>query len=251
MHTFMRRSGAVLTSAGVTAALTLLTPVAAGAAVHAEYAASGTADADYTGPSVTGTCALASGDDDVQSSPSTLTHGTKHHSVNLDATFASSDNAADTVRVRGHASTDFSLKRKHKDMTSFGLAVGGSVKVTHTMSNSACDGEGFVGGVFAIKFTEHHKGYFTLTRDTKKAGSVSELFLVNVHTEKLVTLDIYAGTKSHQTSRALLKPGTYLVEIAQAGLSTGTEGIVLKSGRPVTAKVARTVHLQGQFKVKH
>ncbi len=58
-NTFLRRSGAVLTSAGVAAALTLLTPIAADAAVHAQFAAQGSADATYTGPTVGGTCDLS------------------------------------------------------------------------------------------------------------------------------------------------------------------------------------------------
>ncbi len=143
------------------------------------------------------------------------------------------------------------MKKKGRDLKSFGLAVGGSIKVTHAMGGSACDGSGFIAGAFIIEFTEHHKGYFYLTRDTKKPGSIAEIVLVNLNTEKLETLDIYSGGKSHQTSRALLKPGHYAVEIAQAGISTDTSGIILKSGRPVSAKVARTIHLQGEFKAKH
>ena len=246
-----RRSGAVLTSAGVAAALTLMTPVAADAAVQAQFAAQGSADATYDGPTIGGTCDLTDGDDSTESSVADLTHGTKHRSVNLDATFASSDNPADTVRVRGHASADFTVKKKNRDLTSFGLAVGGTVKVTHAMGGSACDGSGFVAGAFILQFTEHHKGYLYLTRSTKKAGSIAEIVLVNLDNDKLETLDIYQGGRSHQTSRALLKPGRYAVQIAQAGISTDTSGIILKSGRPVSAKIARTIHLQGEFKRTH
>ena len=116
------------------------------------------------------------------------------------------------------------------------------------MAGSACDGDGFAGAAFTIEFTEHHKGYLYLTRDTKKPGSVSEFVLVNENSGKLVTLDLYSGGKSHATSRALLKPGKYVVEFAIAGISTGTAGIVLKSGEPVSAKVERTIHFSGLFK---
>jgi hypothetical protein len=253
MNTFMRRSGALLTTAGVAAALTMLTPVAADAAVHAQFAARGSANVDYTGPTVGGSCDLTSapGSDDIETSIASFTHGTRHKAVNMDATFASSDNAADTVRVRGHVSADFTVKRKHKDLTSFDLGVGGSVKITHSVSGSHCSGSGVVLGEMAIQFTEHHKGYFYLTRDTKKPGSVSAFAMINAQTGKLVTLDVFEGSKSHQTSRALLKPGKYVVEIAEAGIQAGPGGIILKSAQGLSAKVARTIHLQGEFKRKH
>lgn len=249
-HTLARRSGAAVTAAAAAAALTLLSPVSSDAAVNSMFAAEGSADATYTGPTVGGTCDLTSapGSDSPESSIATFTHGTKHRSVDMDATFASSDNPADTVRVRGHAEADFSIDKAGKDLKSFALAVGASVRITHSQGGSSCDGEGFSGGAFNLQFTEHHKGHLFLTRDTKKPGSVSEFVLFNATSGKLVTLDLYSGTKSHSTSRALLKPGTYVVEFAQAGISTGTEGIILKSGQPVSRKVARTIHLSGVFK---
>jgi hypothetical protein len=250
MHTLARRSGAAVTAGAAAAALTLLSPVAANAAVDTQFAAVGSADANYTGPTLGGSCDLSSapGTDSVQSSIATFTHGTKHRSVDLDATFASSDNPADTVRVRGHSQADLTIDKAGRDLKSFALAVGASVRVTHSMGGSACDGEGFAGGAFNLLFTEHHKGHIFLTRDTKKPGSLSEFVLINAKSGKIVTLDLYTGTKSHETSRALLKPGKYVVEFAQAGISTGTEGLMLKSGQPVSAKIARTLHLSGVFK---
>jgi hypothetical protein len=250
-NTFLRRSGVVLTTAGVTAALTLGLPLAANAAVQAQFAAQGSASADYNGPTIGGTCLLSDGDDGAESSIAEFTHGTKHRSANLDATFASSDNAADTVRVRGHVAADFTVRKKHRDLMAFELAVGGSVKVTHALGGSACDGSGFVAGAFILEFTEHHKGYLYVTRDTRKEGSIAEFVLINLKNGKLVTLDIYTGGKSHEVSRALLKPGKYAVEIAEAGLTTGTSGIILKSGAPVSAKIARSIHLSGEFKRTH
>jgi hypothetical protein len=251
MSTLIRRSGAVLTSTCAAAALTLLTPVGAQAAVHGQYEAFGSANADYTGPTIGGDCNLSSapGSDQVETATTSFTHGTRHKALNLDATFASSDNSADTVRIRGHVSSDLTIKRKHKDLTSFDLGVGGSVKITHSMSGSACRGSGAVVAETSIVFTEHHKGYFYFTRDTKKPNSVSEFILVNLKTNKLVTLDFYEGSKSHQTSRALLKPGKYAVELAEAGIVGGQLGLAAKS--QLSAKVARTIHLQGEFKRKH
>jgi hypothetical protein len=250
MHTLARRSGAAVTAGAAAAALTLLSPVAANAAVNTQFAAVGSADANYTGPTIGGSCTLTSapGTDSVQSSIATFTQGTKHRSVDLDATFASSDNPADTVRVRGHSAADLTVDKAGKDLKSFALGVGASVRITHSMGGSSCDGDGFTGGAFTIEFTEHHKGFLYLTRDTKKPGSVSEFVLVNENTGKLVTLDLYSGGKSHSTSRALLKPGKYVVEIAEAGITTGTAGILLKSGQPVSRKIARTIHLSGVFK---
>jgi len=72
--------------------------------------------------------------------------------------------------------------------------------------------------------------------------------LVDVDHDKLVSFDLFAGDKSHATFRAKLKPGKYSVQLAVAGISTGTQGIALKSGAAVSAKIARTVHLSGVFK---
>ena len=103
----------------------------------------------------------------------------------------------------------------------------------------------------ALAFTEHHKGYFSLTRTTKKPGSLSAFVLVNLKNGKVVTLDVFEGSKSHQTSRALLKPGKYGVELSEIGISAGGGGILLKSPEALSAKVARTIHLQGEFQRKH
>jgi hypothetical protein len=249
-NAFLRRSGVVLTTAGVTAALTLGLPLAANAAVHAQFAAAASANADYTGPTIGGTCLLSSGDDGTESSIATFTHGTKHRSVNLDATFASSDNAADTVRVRGHLNTDLTIRKQGKDLKSFDFAAGGSVKINHALSGSSCAGSGTVIGEMAIEFTEHHKGYFYLTRTTKKPGSIAVFALVNLENGKLVTLDLFQGTRSKSTSRALLKPGHYGVELSEIGISAGTGGIILKSPEARSAKVARTIHLLAEFKRK-
>ncbi|HET8664303.1 MAG TPA: hypothetical protein VFM08_08315 [Nocardioides sp.] len=247
--TLARRSGAAVTGAAVAAALTLLTPVPAHAQVATQFAAQGSASADYTGASPTGTCDVTVPDaDEVTSGIATFSRGTKHRSMDLDATFASSDNPADTVRVRAHSGADLTIKKKNRDLKAFDLAVGGSVKITHSMANSSCQGQGFAGAIFQIKFTEHHKGRLFLTRDTTKRHSISEFLLLNADNGKLVTLDLFSGDQSHATFRAKLKPGKYIVQFAVAGISTGTEGIVLKSGAPVSAKIARTVHLSGLFK---
>jgi hypothetical protein len=253
MNLWTRRTGVVVTSAAVAAGLTLLSPVAAQASVQADFGAAANANADYTGPTLGGTCTLSSapGTDNVSSSTATFGHGTRNRSVDLDATFASSDNPADTVRVRGHVSSTLTMRKKNRDLTSFDMATGGSVKVTHAVTNSNCAGSGVVLGEMQMAFTEHHKGWFYLTRDTKKPGSVTEFALVNLKSGKLVTLDFFAGTQSHSTSRALLKPGRYGFEIGVEAIEGGTQGITLKTAQPRTSKIAKTLTVHGEFKRKN
>jgi hypothetical protein len=252
MSTVFRRSGAVLTSAGVAAALIMLSPGAANAAVQAQFAVAGQASAQYTGPTVGGSCALTSpaGSNNVQSSIATFQHGIKSRSINLDATFASSDNVADTARVQGHLRSTLEVERRNsRDLKSFDLGATGSVKVSHSMAGSACSAQGAVLGEMAIVFTEHKKGVFTLTRDTRKPGSIVLFELVNATTGKAVTLDLFAGTTSHAVSHAVLKPGTYAIQPAEIGLTAGGNGIGFKSA-PRTTKTALTLHLQGTFTPK-
>lgn len=248
-----RRTSAVLTSAAVAAALTLLSPGAAHASVQAMFGAAANADADYTGPTIGGACTLSSapGSDTVNSSTATFGRGTRSRSIDLDATFASSDNPADTVRVRGHVSSTLTVRKKHRDLTSFDMATGGSIRFTHPLTNSNCAGSGVVLGQMQMAFSEHHKGWFYLTRDTKKPGSVVEFVLVNLKNGKLVTLDFFAGTHSHSTSRALLKPGRYGVELGVEGIEAGSAGFSLKSAQPRSSKIAKTLTLHGEFKRTH
>jgi hypothetical protein len=249
--TFMRRTGVLVTSAGVAAALTLLTPVTANAAVHAQYGALGQANANYTGPTIGGDCTLTDGDDSTQSSVANFTHGTKHRSVNVDATFTSTDSASDTVRVKGHLDSKLTLKKKGKDLQSFEMAAGGSVKINHSVGGSACDATGVVAGQSQTLFTEHKKGWFYFTHDVKVPHAVIEAELVNLDTEKIVAVDIYIGDHSHATSRALLKPGRYGL-IVVAGVNVGNSiGIGLaKPSLRAKAKLSTTV--SGEFKpLKH
>jgi hypothetical protein len=245
------RSVALLAIAGAAAALTLVPSAGAQAAVQAEYAATGDANANYIGPTSGGTCDRTSGDDGPIGQIRTFGHGTRTSSVDLSATFTSSDNSSDQVKMKGHIDTSLTLKRKHNDLSAFAITAGGSLKVTHTVAGSACRGQAAViANVLDVEFTEHHKGWLYLTRDTKKPNSFDEFILVNETTGSAVALDVFQGTKSHVTSRALLKKGTYVIEETAAGLAIGSAGI-LKSAS-LTKKAAQTVHLKGQFKpVKH
>jgi hypothetical protein len=245
------RSVALLAIAGAAAALTLVPSAGAQAAVQAQYAATGDANANYIGPTSGGTCDRTSGDDGPIGQIRTFGHGTRTSSVDLSATFTSSDNSTDKVKVKGHVDTSLTIKRKHSDLSSFALSAGGSLKITHTVAGSACQGSGqVVANLPELAFTEHKKGTIYLTRDTKKPNSFTEFILLNANTGSAVALDVFQGTRSHVTYRATLKPGTYVVQQTLAGLAIGSTGI-LKSAS-LTKRAAQTVHLQGQFKpVKH
>jgi hypothetical protein len=244
----LRRSGAVLTAVGVAAALTFLTPTTAHAAVQGQYAAIGSAYASYDGPTVGGTCDLSAGDNSVQSSIATFGDGTKRRSVDLDATFTASDNAADTVRVRGHVDSKLTLERKHRDLRSFELEAGGKVSISHSISGSSCAAQGTVAGVTQTIFNEHKKGWLYITRDTHKANSAVTMIVINAKTGKLVTLDFFQGTKSHSTSRALLKPGKYALYQTQAGVSVGGFGLLSAKAAPRAATAKLTISVSGEFK---
>lgn len=244
--TSARTCVAILASAAAAAALVLVPGASAQAAVHGEYAAFAQANADYTGSSG-GSCDLTAGLDHVTSPVHDFNHGSRSASVDLDATFTNSLDSSDSVRVRGHADSTLTLHRKHGDLTDFDLGVGGSVSVQHSAAGSSCQGTGSALGGIQVVFTEHKKGYFYVTRDTKKPDSVTEYVLINVATDKLLALDVYSGDQSHETGRTLLKPGQYELVETQAGLSIGGSGIVLKSA-PLVAKAKLTVHLQGEFK---
>jgi hypothetical protein len=245
--TLFRRSVAVLATAGATVSLALLPAGGAHAVVKGMYAAGANADAQFVG-SGGGSCdVVVPGSDDPISPIHQFSHGTRHASVDLDATFVNSLDSTDSVRVKGHADTSLTLHRTHGDLTSFALGVGGNLSVQHSVAGSECQASGSVLGEMQVFFSEHKKGYLYVTRDTKKADSVSEFILVNAETDKLVTLDVYAGDQSHDTSRALLKPGKYEIIETEAGLSIGGSGILLRSA-PREAKAKATVHLSGEFK---
>ncbi len=249
----VRRSVAAVAATGAAAALAFVPAGSAQARVAGLYAAIGTADANYTGTTVGGACNLAvPGSDSVESPVKHFGHGTRTASVNLDASYISSDNPADTTRVKGHVDSTLTLRKHNRDLRSFALGVGGAVSVHHAVSGSLCSTSGTVAGVTQVTFTEHKKGWFTLTRDTKKPNSISEVALINVKTQKIVSFDIFVGSQSHGTSRALLKPGKYELVQTEAGITAGENGIFLKAGAPRTAKAKLTIHISGEFKpVKH
>jgi len=245
---YVRRSVAVLAGAGAAAAL-----VPAGVAqaqVQAVYAAGGSANAAFVG-SGGGDCTLISApdSDNVLSTPVQFTHGTKHASANLSATFQNSLNLGDKVHVKGHTDSTLTVKRQpNRDLSSFDLTAGGSMKITHTVIPSQCHGSGVMGGLIEeTLFTEHKKGWFYLTRDTKSPNSESDFTLYNETKGHEVFFDMYAGGASHATSRALLKPGSYAVVDTIAAVTAGGIQLEAKTAQRST-RVTQTVELNGQFK---
>jgi hypothetical protein len=246
----VHRSVALLASAGATAALALA-PAGAHANTQAEYAAVGEAQAHYEGPTSGGTCLLTSGSDDRIGQIHTFSHGTKRSSVSLSGTFTSSDNSSDQAKVKGHIDTSLTVKRKHNDLSAFAITAGGTLSVSHTRAGSACQATGsMLAEVPELQFTEHKKGTLTITRDTKKPNSFTELILVNETSGNAVVLDVFQGTKSHVVSTATLKPATYDIEESEIGLAIGNTGIFKSSA--LSSRATQTVHLSGQFKpAKH
>jgi hypothetical protein len=250
-NAWLRRAGAVVTSAAVAATLTLLSPGAAQASVHASFGALANADADYSGPTLGGDCTLVSpvGSNTVVSSVANFKRGTRTRSADLDATFASTDNAADTVRVRAHVKSTLTVRKRHRDLRSFDMATGGSVTISHSMANSTCIGSGIAVGSAEIRFSEHRSGWLTLTRDTKKPHSLVEFLLLNRDTSESVAVDFHVGSKSHATARVRLKPGRYVLEAGIEGFEAGAS-IFTKSAQPRSTKVAKTIAVHAEFKPK-
>lgn len=247
--TFVRRSGAILASAGTAAALALLPSASANAAVAGQYAAAGNASATYTGTGG-GTCDLSAGSSSSESPIKTFNHGTRSASADLNATFTNSLDSTDSVQVKGHVDSTLTLHKKHGDLTGYQLTVGGSISVNHTITGSQCRGSGDVIGEAAVMFTEHKKGWFYFTRTTKQPNTLVEFVLINTKTDQVVSLDVFEGSHSKVTSRAELKPGTYEIEQNEAGITAGSTG-VLKS-QPRSTKAKQTITLTGQFKpIKH
>jgi hypothetical protein len=243
----LHRSLATVASAGAAASLALIPATGAHAAVHADYVAVGSSDVSVVG-SAGNTCDLTSGDDSATSSPALFGHGTKRRSVDLKATYTDSLNTTDKVTVKGHVDSSLTITKKHNDLSSFDLVADGSMKVTHTVAGSLCQGSGIMGaGVNELRFTEKKKGWFSVTRNVKAPSSIAIYVLVDLDKGNAIALEEYQGGQSHFTSRALLKPGHYALEETEVGISIGGAGLFAKNA-PLSAKIKKTLELQGQFK---
>jgi hypothetical protein len=244
-RTFVHRSVAILAGTGAAAALALF-PSVSHASVKASYVAVAETDADYVGPTSGGSCDLSSPNSESDTPPVNFSHGTKHRSAQINAKYTSSDNSSDQVTVKGNVTSSLTLKKSHNDLRSMDLKTGGSVKISHTESGSACVGTAeAIAGLEGLIFTEHKKGTFTLTRDMKQDNSVSEFELVSAKTNRAVLLDLSSGAgTSHATYKAALKPGTYAI-LAFCGVSS-PGNVILKSAQRTT-KVSLKNELRAAF----
>jgi hypothetical protein len=240
-----RRSVAVVACAGASSALALLPSAGAHASVRAEFVAEGQADASYIGPTVGGMCTLTSGDDSPSSTGVTFRHGTKHQAVNLGATFTSSDNSADQVKVKGHVQSSLTVKRKNGDLSSLDLAADAAVTVTNTVSGSACRGSGSAFGALPlVNFTESKKGRLTLTYTTSQPDALIDFIVFSYKTEEPEVEVVNVGDRTKGTAQVTLKPGKYAVAETDIGAFAGT---LIGKNASLSHKTARTVEVTAAF----
>lgn len=254
--TSLRRALAAAVTAGATAAFTVLPAGGAHAAVRGDFGALAQSSATYTGTTSGGTCDLVHGDAGPTSPEVMFNRGTKHRSVDLDATYASSDDpTGDRVRLQGHLDSALTIHRNRRDLTSFDLSAGGTISARHSMSHSSCQGSATMLAGMSLQFTEHRTGWFYLTHTTVKPNSVIVATVYNVKNDAQVAFIEFAGGRSHLTSRAKLKPGSYAVGLAFIGFGIGAQGPIGPAraalADPAAAsrtRAALTTSLTGVFK---
>jgi hypothetical protein len=244
-----RRILAASASVGLAAAIACLPAGSAQANVAATFQAVGSSNAFVPGGA--STCDLQVGDDDSPSTtPKQFRDGTRRASVSLDTTYTNSLDPTDVVHVKGHVDSKLTVDKRHRDLKSFTLKAGGSIKIVHTLLSSNCEATGSVLGFATMDFTEHHKGWFYLTRDTQEPNAAAIFVLVNAKTGHLKTLDLFeGGDQSHATSRVFLRPGKYSISQMAAGVALSDSGLA-KSGLTPDRAASLTTTLQGEFKRK-
>jgi hypothetical protein len=241
----LRRSVAVLASAGATTALALIPSTAAHAGVKAQFVAVGQANASYVGPTVGGTCPATSGSSTSSSSGVTFRHGTRRQAANLSATFTSSDNSADQVKIKGHVKSALTIKRKSGGLKSLDFTADASVTVTNTVSGSACKGTGVTyGNIPLMSFTEKKKGQLSVTYKASKANALIEFIVFSYKTEQPVLELVNVGSNTHGTAQITLKPGKYAIGETEIGAYSG---LVFAKNASLSHKTARTVELTASF----
>lgn len=201
--TTQRRVLAASASIGMAAALALLPAGPAAASVAAQFAAQGSA-------STSASCTLSSGDDSVQSGISSFSSGTRKHSVNLDASFANTGDATDTVNMIGHYTSTMTIGKSAGNLTKAVMTGQGNVSIDAAQGNATdCEPQALVAGVSIVQFTESKAGWLYLTRHTVPKAGLGVALVSNVATDNAVVLDLYQGNASDAVSRGFVKPGTY------------------------------------------
>jgi hypothetical protein len=241
----LRRPVALLASAGVTTAIALLPSASAHAISEPTLEAAGNANAQYVGPTSGGSCDETSGDDDVTSPGVSFHHGTKHQSVNLGATFTSSDNSADQVKVKGHVTTALTIKRKGGGLSSLDFTAQAAVTISHTESGSACRGSGdMFGAIPLMNFSESKKGHLNIAYASSKPSALIEFLVFSYKTDEPVTEIVNVGDHTHGTAQVLLKPGKYAVAESEIGAFGGQ---LLGKSASLRHKTAKTVEVKATF----
>lgn len=240
-----RRSVAVLGSAGAAAALALIPSTAAHASVKAEFVAEGQAGANYVGPTVGGSCTLTSGATTTQSSGVTFHNGTRRQAVNVGATFTSSDNSADKVKVKGHVKSALSITRKGGSLSSLDLNADAAVTITHTVSGSACQGSGAAFGVVPLlNFTESKKGRLDISYKSSQPQALLAIAVFSYKTQQAVLQVVNVGDHTQGTAHVTLKPGKYAVAQTEVGVFSG---ILFAKRATLSQKVAKSVDIKATF----
>jgi hypothetical protein len=216
----IRRSVAVLASAGAAAALALIPASGAHAGVAANFEAIGQAGASFTG-SGSGDCNLSSGDSSVTSNPVAFGRGSKSRSVNLSATFTNTLDSGDRVKVKGNIKSTLTLKRQGGGLKSLDLTANGAIRITHTTIGSHCTPTAvLLGEIPTATFTESKKGTLKVTY-VGKPNSLVEFLVVNVKTGQSVLETVDVGTHTHGSASVSLKPGKYAIGESAAGMFSG------------------------------
>ena len=211
-----RRVLAATAATGMAAALAWLPAGPASAAVAATYGVVGQA-------STSGSCTLTSspGSDSPTSGISHFSSGTKKHSVNLDASFANTGDATDTVNMVGHYTSSMNIVRKGGNLASMTMKGSGNVSIDASKgSATACVPEALVAGeTQPFQFTETSPGWLYVSRHTVSKSGLAATVVQDAD-GNAVLLDIVQGNASNGLARGFTKPGAFS-SLVLVGLAAG------------------------------
>jgi hypothetical protein len=190
--------------------------------------------------STSSSCALTSspGSDNPSSPVSNFSSGTKTHSVNLDASFANTGDASDTVEMIGHYASTLTVAKSGGSLTKAVMSGSGSVSVHRALGNAtACAPQALVDGFSIASFTESKPGWMLVDRQTVAKQGLALAAVVHNGTGDTVAFDLWQGRASHATERGFVTPGSYQFELA-VGLTAGVVPPLLKSPPKTTVSMA-------------
>jgi hypothetical protein len=212
----VRRALAISATGALASALAWLPASPASAAVSATFGVVGQA-------STSSSCSLTSspGSDSPTSGISHFSSGTKSHSVNLDASFANTGDATDTVNMIGHYSASMNIVKKGGNLDSMSMKGSGSVSIDASKGNAtACAPEALVAGeTTPFTFTETSPGWFYVSRHTVPKSGLAAAVVEDADGNAVV-LDIVQGNASDGLLRGFSKPGSFN-SVFLVGLAAG------------------------------